>query len=528
MKALSVIYGGRLDPKAFEELLPGGAGEQGTALAKTSAFSLALSAAGRFPGVEKTIFIALEAKEYPDLPPGVEAVFRPSWTRISLLEEISRASAGFDLVYFTWADCPLLDPALAAGMAERHIRYCAEYSYADGWPYGFAPELLSHQTAGILAKLSENDDGPVERDAIFHVIQKDINAFDIETEISPVDLRHYRLKLAADSKRNLLLLGRLMEAGLKSAADAEKIIVERPELLRTLPNFFSIMVTAACPQACSLCPWPKYSGDLISGKDPMSRADFEKLLDKIIEFAGDAVIDLSLWGELALHPESVELIKMVLTRPALSLIVETSGIGWKNEDLNSLALLSKEAAPRINNMAPLSWIVSLDAFDPGRYGEVRGAGFAEAKACAKSLLELFPGNAYVQALRVKDSEDDIEQFYRHWTKGAKDSSHVIIQKYDDFAGALPKLQTTDLSPVKRRPCWHIIRDMNILLDGSVACCREDIGALKEGAGKGILGNVFIDDLALIWEKGTNLYMEHCKEKYEGICTNCDEYYTYNF
>jgi spiro-SPASM protein len=520
MKALSVLYGGRLESEAFEKVLPG---------TNECAFSLALAAAGSFPGTQKTVLFGIEGKEYPGLSPNAETVLRSSWTRKSFLEELSKISRGYDFAYFSWADCPLLDPALAGALAERHVRYGAEYSYADGWPYGFAPELLANETAGILAKIS--DEGPVERDALFQVIQKDINAFDIETEISPVDLRPYRLSLTADSKRNMLLLSRLMgelgqsvSGGRISAANIEKIISEKPALLRTLPAFFSIQVLGACPQACSICPWPGYGGSVpvTERKDIMPKAAFAALLDKIAEFAGDAVIDLSLWGELSLHPERFELIRMVLARPALSLVIETSGIGWKAEELRALAAL--RAAPRKNHMAPLSWIVSLDAFDPERYRELRGPGFSEAQSCAKTLLELFPNDAYVQAVRLKGAEDDIEKFYRSW-KG-ESSKQVIIQKYDDFAGALPKMQAADLSPVKRRPCWHIQRDMNILLDGRVPCCREDLAALKGGAE--VLGNAFSDGLSVIWEKGAALYNEHCKAEYPGKCALCDEYYSYNF
>jgi spiro-SPASM protein len=182
-------------------------------------------------------------------------------------------------------------------------------------------------------------------------------------------------------------------------------------------------------------------------------------------------------------------------------------------------------------MAPLSWIVSLDAHDPNRYREIRGAGFSEAKTCAKTLLSLFPRDAYVQAVRVKGFEDDIELFYRSWTEegsGRKDGSHVIIQKYDDFSGALPKMQASDLSPVKWRPCWHIARDMNILLDGTVPVCREDLGAIRANAGMNILGNALTGSLNLIWEKGTALFLEHCRAEYGSFCAGCDEYYTYNF
>ena len=524
MKALCVLYGGRLEPEAFEKVLLAGEGRE-------SAFSKALAAVRDFPGVQKIIFFGEEGKAYHQLPPEAEQILKPSWTLKSLMEELSIVSAGYELTYFAWADCPLLDPALAGALAERHLRYRAEYSYADGWPYGFAPELLAPGTAGILAKIAAGSDGPVERDALFHLIQKDINAFDIETEISPVDLRPFRLNLAADSKRNLLLLSRLMEAGLSSASDADKLIAEKPELLRTLPAFFNIQVTGACPQTCSFCPWPACGGDITERKDFLPKAAFGELLDKIEKFAGDAVIDISLWGEPSLHPERLELIEMVLSRSALSLVVETSGIGWKEDELKALAIAASGAAPRKNKMAPLSWIVSLDAHDPERYREVRGPGFSEARACAKTLLSLFPKAAYVQALRVKGFEDDIEHFYRFWKEegsaaGLKDTAHIIIQKYDDFAGALPKMQASDLSPIKRRQCWHVQRDVCVLLDGRVPRCREDLNALK-GNGD-VLGNVFSDDLEHIWKKGAALFTEHCKAEYNGICASCDEYYTYNF
>ena len=493
-------------------------------------------AAVRFPGVTKTVFFGREGEDY-QLPPNIECVLQPSWTKKSLLEELSRVSSGYDLTYFAWADCPFLDPALTASLAERHTRYAAEYSYADGWPYGFAPELLSPGTAGILAKIAGDEDQPVERDMLFSVIQKDINAFDIETEIAPVDLRHYRLSLTTDSKRNQLLVSRFLDAGLKSAADAEKIITERPELLRTLPAYFNIQVTGACPQTCSLCPWPIYGGKdepVTERKDFMSKDAFALLLDKIAEFAGDAVISLSLWGELALHPEKITLVEMVLKRPELSLVIETSGIGWKTEELETLAKAASKAEERKNSMPPVSWIVSLDAHDPNRYKEVRGPGFSEARSCAKTLFSLFPNDTYVQAVRVKDFEDDIELFYRSWKgeeapglpeKRKKDSSHIIIQKYNDFAGMLEKKQATDLSPVRRRPCWHIQRDMYILLDGSVPCCMAH--SLRQ-EDKEILGNVFTEELSVIWERGAAKYLEHCKAEYKGICVNCDEYYTYNF
>jgi spiro-SPASM protein len=517
MNVLTVLYGASLAEEALEPVFAG-----------KSALALAAERALGFPGASKSLFFGKEGETYPCLPGQVERVLRPRWTKKTLLEELDRAAGGFDLIFYAWADCPFLDRDLAQAMAQRHREYAAEYSNADGWPYGFSPEILAPGLPRLLTALLADDDGPVSRDALFSIIQKDINAFDIETEISPVDLRGFRLSLCADSRRNLRLLVDFAQAGLEGTSGAEKIIGAHPEFLRTLPAFFPIQVSVPCPQSCPLCPYPRVNGSFgpsgPSGHaggagDFMAVGDFTSLLDKIIAFAGDGVIDLSLWGELALHPEREALIGAVLERPELSLIVETAGLSWSVRDLENIARTAAEAAARKNGQAPLSWIVSLDAFSPQRYEQVRGRGAAEAAECARLLAELFPSSVYVQAIRVKDAEDDIEQFYRYWKEK---NLNVIIQKYDSFCGTLDDLGTADLSPLRRNPCWHIMRDFPVLIDGTIPLCREDI------EGKFKLGNALHDDLEAVWKRGEARYLEHAEKNYTGPCAVCDEYYTYNF
>ena len=509
MNALAVLYGGSLSEAAFDHVFSG-----------RNALDLALERAGAFPGVEKTILLTGEDFESQggSAVPGrgnFERCARPVWTKKVLLDTLADISREFDLTYFAWADCPLLDPVLAGTIKERHIRYGAEYSYADGWPYGLAPELLAPGTAAILSKILGDSDDPLERDAVFSVIQRDINSFDIETEISPVDLRHYRLSLTADSKRNLLLLTRLVSAGLSGARGVEGILTENPGLLRTLPNFYPIQVSGPCPQHCEFCPYPR----LGPREGFLDIPQFESLLEKIVNFSGDAVIDLSLWGELSLHPRKEELIRLVLDRPGLSLVIETSGIGWKPEGLETLAAKAAGAKKRKAPMPPLSWIISLDTQDPEQYRKIRGSGYTEAVECAKKLVSLFPRNTYVQAVRIKGFEDDIEGFYRFWKDAG---AQIIIQKYDSFCGFLPDLQASDLSPIRRRPCWHLMRDMAVLLDGTVPLCREEL------SGGRILGNAFREPLELLWSRGEEFYREQCIPEYSGLCAGCDEYYTYNF
>jgi spiro-SPASM protein len=120
---------------------------------------------------------------------------------------------------------------------------------------------------------------------------------------------------------------------------------------------------------------------------------------------------------------------------------------------------------------------------------------------------------------MHENEDDLEHFFRHWKETL---GNVIIQKYDDFCGRLPERKVTDLSPVKRIPCWHIKRDVTVMLDGRVLLCREDTAA------EHILGNIFQEKLEAIWGRGEDYYRRHLSSSYPNICTKCDEYYTFNF
>lgn len=517
--ASAVLFAGSVRAEAFEKAFGG-----------NSAFKLALKNTAAFPFVVKIFILARNDFDESLLPTGIEGITlwrEKEWNVQNFLTALSRACEGFDLSYFAWADSPFLDPNLAGALARRHLRGAAEYSYSDGWPAGLSPEILSPGTAGILAAINGGAETPVRRDTIFSVLQKDINAFDIETEISPVDMRQRRLNLSASSKRDMLLLRRLWDAGLSGAENradaASRILLENPALQRTLPAFYPIQVVSACPWKCSLCPYPKSDSFALSGENSfpyMSVENFSLLLDKIADFSDDAVVDISLWGELALHPQKIELIEAVLRRPPLSLVIETTGIGWEKSDFERIARESADAPARKNAMPSVSWIISLDTNDEAEYHKLHGRGFGEAIENTRSIVSLFPKDAYVQALRTKGDEERVEKFYRFWKA---ENVNVIIQKYDSFCTFLPDLSAADLSPVKRCPCWHIIRDMPILADGSVPVCREAVSG-----GLPVLGNALTENLELVWRRGEEFFERQCAENYETTCTRCDEYYTFNF
>lgn len=502
MKNIAIINGIDLSPYTWEPLV-----REKTTINLVTQFGKTL------PDIEKQVILASSSLENET---EFEVFFRDEWNTEELFKSMEKLSSGYDNIFYFYADCPFLDPDLARKMFDNHIKYMADYTFADGYPYGLTTEIIKTDIIRRLIKLNKEEKNPVLRQSIFDIIKKDINSFDIETELAPRDQRLLRVWLSADTKRNFSLLQQITSksAGSIDSQSVCTLLDKQPEILRTLPAYFSIQIIGGCPQKCTYCPYPiigKKDGlEITDNTEEMEPDQFRVIIDAIKSFSEDAVISISPWGDPSRHSRIFDIAETVLENEKLTLIIETSGIGWKPDVLSRLARQKKN---------PVKWIVSLDAWSKDVYTSLRGQGFQEAYETAEILLGIDKDNVYVQAVRMKENEDDLEHFYLKWQKKTE---NIIIQKYDSFCNVLPDRKVTDLSPLKRFPCWHIKRDMIILIDGSVPLCREDTSSSI------ILGNVFHNTLPDIWEKGQTCYMDHVTGKYPEMCRKCDEYYTFNF
>ncbi|MDC7225089.1 MAG: spiro-SPASM protein [Spirochaetales bacterium] len=424
----------------------------------------------------------------------------------SLAEAFGEIFQGHERMVYFWSDTPFLDLSLTEKLLNHHEKYLSQYTFADGWPLGLTPEILERSAMEKLELLARGVETPLERDSLFTLIQKDINAFDLETLISPEDFRLLRLVLAADCKRNFLLLDRLDQSGLNGADSIAKGLGSHQELLRTLPAFFQFQITTKRLQVPTYLPCPDFTG----GEEFLDYDSFQTMLDRAADFAGDGVISLSCWGEPAAHPRILDFMNLVLDKSGFRLLIETSGLGWDRE---SLLPLLKERGDRID------WIVEWDAQDRALYKALRGEGQAEAFAFIEFLGEHSRETLFVQTTRMAENEDYLEDLYQSWKERP---GQLIIKKYDHYCGVLPPRKVTELAPWVRNACWHIKRDVTVLMDGTVLLCQEMLDK------KEVLGNLLSQEMATIWEKGEAIYSAHLKGDYPPCCTKCDEYYTYNF
>ena len=463
-------------------------------------------------------------------PAAPRIITRESWDTPALMSALKEAAADGEALLFCRADAPFLDADVTRRMLESHYTYVAEYSFADGYPAGVAPEIADPRILDQLRTLAEKSPEPVARDALFGVVQKDINAFDVETELSPVDLRMLRATLACDTARNYLLCSRIaaeLETGTEGraagadgggsaggtegrAARITELLQSRAEILRTLPAYTSIQVVEGDVQTPIHSPYRLMRPDALQVREDMPLERFQALIGELARFAPDGMVHISLWGEAGLHARLPDLIRTVEDASGLELLVETSGVGWRPGHLDEIAAM-KPTSTR--------FILDLDTDDEDSYTHVRGRGFQEARQTADTLLEAHGDRVYVQTIRMGETEQQVEAFYRAW----KDRGvQVIVQKYDHYCGRLPDRRVTDISPLNRFPCRHTQRDLNILIDGSVPMCREDLDRDH------MMGNVFEDGIESVWQNGSAAHLRQVRAEYPELCRRCDEYYTFNY
>lgn len=439
---------------------------------------------------------------------------------------------------YTSADRPFLDPELTKEILECHEKYISEYTFADGYPYGFAPEVLNCGTLGILSELSKTNfsdagDAEVGNECIFNLLKKDINSFEIEAVIVPKDYRMLRFDFSCGTKRNLLACMRLYEKSKESNALSLCELAEKSgSILQTLPAFYNIQI---CRNLNSV---PVYSAYAKSFKDKngilpvalenpdnevMGLEKFSSLMNMISDFSEDAVIGLSAFNEPMLVEDMDSYVDCVLKNENLSVLIETDGTLITKEFAHKIKSIEDKYGKRTNGQPGIIWIVSIDAFSSAMYEKiVSGGSFEKAVESISVLGEYFPDSVYPQFTRMNENEEELESFYRYWhEKNSPSKGKLIIQKYDDCCGLLPKKKPADLSPLERNVCWHLRRDMTVLVDGSVPLCRQYL--LSQS-----VGNVFEIGLEKIWQETYKVVEEHITENYSEKCRMCDEYYTFNF
>jgi len=439
----------------------------------------------------------------------------------SLVEEIGQEvlqqATLEDSLGFFFADHPFLNSHISQEVRALFHTYKADFSFADGYPLGLSQELLSLQRLQGTLSLSVQHPVQINRGGLFELIQKDINSYHIETRISGEDHRLTRLELNGSSKRSHLLVQRLShQVYTHQSPDPwddltfEQVFRETNNSHRTIPSAVHLELVAQCPYSCSYCPYPLINKNHLKDQSYVSLENIQLILSKLVPFMPEGTLSLSTFGEPGLHPQISSILRYLDEKTPYSIVVETTGTGWKPSLLDEW---------KQKPFKKTRFIIGLDTVNPQVYLQLGKTQFEQTLQWTTSMVESFPDSVFVQALRLKGNEKDLLEFYQYWSQK---TSQIVIQKHDSYAGFLPDLKVVDLQPVKRFPCWHLKREIYINRDGDIGMCKEDL------KGESRKGNIFQDDPREIWDRLAEYYQHHRENVLPTLCKTCDEYYTYNY
>lgn len=449
------------------------------------------------PEVEEVFVLLKKEIEIP-----YKKIIKDIWNEEIFMDCFENITNGYDHLFYFFGDMPLIDSKLSLSMFHDHNNFYAEYTFADGYPYGLTPEIIDIGIIKALSVLAKGSTVEIKRDTIFNIVKKDINSFELETKIAKNDQRLKRISLTTDTKRNFNQLKRIIEKGGNDADSITHIIDTQSEILFQEPSYISLEISKIKAQPISYLP------NRVVKDDFMDITTLDIVLQKIKEYSDDATVAFTPEYEPTKHPSLLEVIQMITVKYEFNLYIETSGLGW-----------TKRLKDEIISNPRTFVIVTLDATDPKIYHELRGNGQAEAEAFSKEIIDSMKERVWVQATRMKSNEINMEPFYRYWQEF---TDQIIIQKYSNYNGRLPDLKIADLSPLNRFPCWHLKRDLHVNTEGNVLLCFNDID------GEIILGSLVSEDIEVIMNKKREYYLKHINCEYTNICRNCDEYYTFNF
>jgi spiro-SPASM protein len=444
-------------------------------------------------------YILIQNGKISKIPDNIKNIVVNDFTVKNILSIILKESKDTDIVCVVNAANPLYDPFYVNKLVTKHEKYIADYTYPLGYPNGLTCEVVRKDIIKELIELfKESND--IREDYFYHAIAKDINSFDIETDLSDHDLRIYRINFGLKD------IGE--EIFTKTIYDIFKNDFSVERITEYLSNNIDKIYTTIY---CSILDITNYSPVTsiyypVINESPINM-DFEtakKLIDQSIDVNNEINFIIGGFGEPMVHPEIITILKYLSDKKAKT-IVETTGY---NIDI----ILNDDTLDK----SKFTFVIKIDSYEEQTYNKIH-TGFDFKKASdAYNALTQKGYNTYKMITRMLENEIEIEKFIRN-----KETDKLIIRKFSTYCQTQPDKKVVDLSPLERIPCFHLRRELYCGPDGKIYACnysrfKEPIGDIKK------------EDLKSILNKLQNLYMQNANKNYLDFCKNCDDYYIFNF
>lgn len=410
---------------------------------------------------------------------------------------IKEAKNSDNVVVFNAAN-PFYDKNFINDMFARHQSFLADYTYGVGYPDGLLPTVLSMTCLKQLKIISENNDiDAVQcRDYLFQLLSKDINSFDVETFISPVDLRIKRISVGNSDSGESAFTAFLAETlGTEvSYDDLANFLLEHPQALFSSIYGMFIDITGNETTSSAYVPHSATAVGFVNSDK------IKKIAEEITEVNSKMRVVIGSKCEPMLHPDFVTIVNNFLAK-GIKVIVETYG--------NTLP----ENLAEIADFSSVTFVFKIDAQNENTYHAVHPNGDYKTAVGNYNKVKDLGFKTYLQITRTVETENDIEKLLKD------KQPDVLIKKYSSYCNVLSDKKTVDLSPLERFECYHLRRELYLDCGLNAYYCMFSDKKI---------GSADNESITELMGKLKKAYISHAAGEMEDFCRKCDDYYTFNF
>lgn len=427
------------------------------------------------------------------------------------LNNIYKESENYDNIIYIPGNMPLFNEDETVKLTKIHEENISYFSYGENYPAGIVPFIIRRTAFEKLFNIIKTKDIKVSENAINNIVFVDPNFFEIEILISEHDMRYYRLSLFADSKRNAILIKKLINC--KDYNEMVKAIEENPSIRRTLPSFVEIDINNRQNVLNKyLLKNETIKNEISKEEKNITLDEFKSIYDKIYDFCGDFHMSIGSYYEPLLNKDVFDILEYSTRNKNVNVYLETNALLLDSDKAKRLLSMQSER----NN---LHVIIHLDTVEEEVYNKIYDNG--DIKTTISNIdyyLLREPKNTYLQITKQKDNFDYLASYYKYFDKYKID---IIMQKYYNYRGIIDDNRVGDMAPLINIGCWHLSRDLFIDSYGDVYICRFDINKEKK------IASIYEENLENIWKSLENYFIDNVCKKLD-FCNNCDEWYLYNF
>ena len=427
------------------------------------------------------------------------------------LNNIYKETENYDNIIYIPNNMPMFNIDETVKLTKIHEENISYFTYGENYPEGIIPFIIRRNAFEKLFNCIKTKNINITENTIKDIVFIDPNFFEIEILVSEYDMRYYRVSLFANSKRNALIISKLIKY--RDYDEITKAIKEEASLRRTLPAYIEIDIN----NRQNLSNKNLLSSNIIANEinkeeKNLSVEEFKIIYDKLVAFCDDFHLSIGSYYEPLLNKDVFNILEYALLNKNVNVYLETNAVLLDEENAKKLLLLQEK-----NNN--LHVIIHLDAVEQNVFNTIYKED--HLKTILSNIDYYFirePKNTYLQITKQKDNFDYLASYYKYFDKY---KIEIIMQKYYTYRGIVENKKIGDMTPLINVGCWHLARDLFIDAYGDIYICRFDINKEK------CIASIYKETLENIWKELENYYIENALKKLD-FCKNCDEWYLFNF